>query len=116
MSLTIRRATPADVGVLVEFNLAIAWETEHKRLNRDVLSAGVRSLFADSTRGFYTVAESGGVYGEDPAFAGADDRHVGSTSPASGAGTELGAVTADLDGDCYASPPSIGAYEAQISP
>jgi GNAT superfamily N-acetyltransferase len=58
MTLSIRRATPADEAVLVEFNLALAWETEHKRLNRDVLTVGVRGVFADSARGFYTVAEN----------------------------------------------------------
>jgi GNAT superfamily N-acetyltransferase len=66
MSLVIRRATPADEAVLVEFNLAIAWETEHKRLNRDVLTVGVRAVFADAARGFYTVAqnERGEVVGQ----------------------------------------------------
>jgi GNAT superfamily N-acetyltransferase len=58
MSLAIRRARPADEAVLVEFNLAIAWETEHKRLNRDVLTVGIRAVFADRARGFYTVAEN----------------------------------------------------------
>ena len=41
MTLTIRRATPADAPVLVAFNAAIAWETEHKRLDPAVLAAGV---------------------------------------------------------------------------
>lgn len=59
MSLTVRRATPADVPVLVAFNAAIAWETEHKRLDSDVLAAGVRAVFDDPARGFYTVAERG---------------------------------------------------------
>jgi GNAT superfamily N-acetyltransferase len=59
MSLTIRRATPADAPVLVAFNAAIAWETEHKRLDPDVLAAGVRAVFDDPARGFYTVAERG---------------------------------------------------------
>ena len=60
MDLTIRRAMPADVPVLVAFNTAIAWETEHKRLDPAVLTAGVRAVFADPTRGFYTVAERDG--------------------------------------------------------
>ncbi len=59
MSLTLRRATVADVPVLVTFNAAIAWETEHKRLDADVLRAGVRAVFDDPARGFYTVAERG---------------------------------------------------------
>src|SRR5262245_53478498 len=58
MSLTIRRATPADEAVLVEFNTALAWETEHKRLRPDVLTAGVRAVFADAARGFYTLAQN----------------------------------------------------------
>ena len=66
MPLTIRRATAADEAVLVEFNLALAWETEHKRLNRDVLTVGVRSVFAGPARGFYTLAmdERGEIVGQ----------------------------------------------------
>jgi GNAT superfamily N-acetyltransferase len=66
MSLTIRRATPADEAVLVAFNAALAWETEHKRLRPDVLTAGVRAVFADPAKGFYTVAlnEAGEVIGQ----------------------------------------------------
>ena len=60
MTLTIRRATPADAPVLVAFNAAIAWETEHKRLDPAVLAAGVGAVLADPARGFYTVAERGG--------------------------------------------------------
>jgi hypothetical protein len=67
----------------------------------------------DSEPGSLPVPETGGVYGEDPAFAGADDQHVGAAGPASGAGVELDEAVADLDGDCYAAPPSIGAYEAE---
>ena len=60
MDLTIRRATPADVPVIVAFNAAIAWETERKRLDPAVLTAGVRAVFDDPARGFYTVAERDG--------------------------------------------------------
>jgi GNAT superfamily N-acetyltransferase len=66
MNLTIRRATPADEPVLVAFNAAIAWETEHKKLDPAVLTAGVRAVFEDAARGFYTVAvnEAGEVVGQ----------------------------------------------------
>lgn len=66
MNVTIRRAEAADEAVLVVFNLAIAWETEHKRLDRGVLAAGVRAVLADSARGFYTVAanDRGEVVGQ----------------------------------------------------
>lgn len=60
MTLTVRRATPADESVLVAFNTAIAWETEHKKLDTSVLTSGVRAVLADSSRGFYTVVERGG--------------------------------------------------------
>lgn len=60
MSMTIRRATAADEAVLVEFNAALAWETEHKTLRPDVLTAGVRAVFADPAKGFYTLAELDG--------------------------------------------------------
>jgi ribosomal protein S18 acetylase RimI-like enzyme len=60
MSVTIRRANRDDEDVLVAFNAALAWETEHKRLRPEVLLAGVRAVFSDSMRGFYTVAEEAG--------------------------------------------------------
>ena len=60
MNLLIRPATPDDVPVLVAFNSAIAWETEDKRLDPTVLTAGVRAVFDDPARGFYTVAERNG--------------------------------------------------------
>ena len=60
MTLTIRRATPADEPVVVAFNTAIAWETERKTLNPETLAAGVRAVLSDPARGFYTVAERNG--------------------------------------------------------
>jgi GNAT superfamily N-acetyltransferase len=60
MTLTIRRATAADEPQLVAFNAAIAWETEHKRLDATVLGAGVHAVLLDPARGFYTVAERDG--------------------------------------------------------
>jgi len=66
MSITIRRATPDDAGIMVAFNAALAWETEEKRLKPEVVAAGVAAVFADPTRGFYTVAvdEVGEVIGQ----------------------------------------------------
>src|SRR5262245_1028522 len=58
MNLKLRRATVADLEVLVEFNAALAWETEHKRLRPEVLTPGIRAVFLDAARGFYTVAEN----------------------------------------------------------
>ncbi|HVL11671.1 MAG TPA: GNAT family N-acetyltransferase, partial [Gemmata sp.] len=58
MNLTLRRAAVSDLEVLVAFNAALAWETEHKRLRPSVLNAGVRAVLADPAKGFYTVAEN----------------------------------------------------------
>jgi ribosomal protein S18 acetylase RimI-like enzyme len=44
----------------VAYNAALAWETEHKRLDEAVLLRGVRAVFADPAKGFYTVAERAG--------------------------------------------------------
>ena len=58
--MTIRRAEPGDVPVLVEFNLEMARETEDKELDPMVLSAGVQGIFDRPDRGFYLIAETGG--------------------------------------------------------
>ena len=55
--MRIRLATPADAQVLVEFNAAMALETERKELLPEVIGAGVRSLLANPAAGFYVVAE-----------------------------------------------------------
>lgn len=60
-SILLRDATPADVDALVEFNAAMAWETEHKRLDPAVLRPGVAAVFDDARRGFYLVAERDGA-------------------------------------------------------
>ena len=65
MPVTIRRATPADLPTLVEFNCRLAAESEGKTLDRDVLSAGIRAALADPAKGPYFVAEDGGeIVGE----------------------------------------------------
>lgn len=56
----IRDATRADIPFLVEGNAAMALETEHKQLDRDVLLRGVAAVFADPTHGFYLIAECNG--------------------------------------------------------
>ncbi len=60
MALSIRRAVAGDEAVLAEFTAALAWESEHKRLDGGVLLAGVRAVLADPNMGFYTVAERDG--------------------------------------------------------
>jgi GNAT superfamily N-acetyltransferase len=61
ISINIRRATERDIARLVEFNAAMALETEHKALAEDVLRAGVARVLAEGARGFYLVAECDGA-------------------------------------------------------
>lgn len=55
--MRIRTASEHDAGALIEFNRAMALETEHKQLLPEVISAGVHSMLANPTAGFYLVAE-----------------------------------------------------------
>ena len=57
MDIRVRRATTEDAAALVEFNLAMARETEGLELSRETLAAGVRHLFESPQYGFYVVAE-----------------------------------------------------------
>ena len=56
----IRKATPRDIGALVECNAAMAKETENKSLDLDRLTNGVAAVFESPQKGFYLVAEAGG--------------------------------------------------------
>jgi GNAT superfamily N-acetyltransferase len=58
---SVRDATAADLDAIVEFNERLAWETESKRLDRDVLRGGVARGLADPGRLRYWVAEAGGM-------------------------------------------------------
>jgi ribosomal protein S18 acetylase RimI-like enzyme len=55
--MNIRLAIKEDAASLVEFNQAMAIETEGKSLNHETLRSGVESVFTDSKKGFYVVAE-----------------------------------------------------------
>jgi len=56
--MIIRRAKPLDADSLIEFNQAMALETESKRLDSQILEKGVRAVFDDERKGFYVVAEN----------------------------------------------------------
>ena len=60
-TLRVRSATRDDVSTLADYNAAMAWETERKRLDRDTLERGIASVFEDPRRGYYLVAEHEGV-------------------------------------------------------
>ena len=61
MTLRIRRATPADAKVIVEFNTRLALETEGKALDPAVVGAGVVAALADPHKAIYFVAEENDV-------------------------------------------------------
>lgn len=57
-NIKIRIAEKADADLLVQFNQAMAFETEGKTLEHEKISNGVRGVFADAKNGFYVVAET----------------------------------------------------------
>jgi GNAT superfamily N-acetyltransferase len=58
--MQVRRALPWDLETIIDFNVAMALETEGKVLDQGALCTGVQALLADPGRGFYLVAEVGG--------------------------------------------------------
>lgn len=59
-ALRVRDAHPADQPALVQWNQAMAWETERKALDPSVLARGVATMLAEPRRGFYLIAERAG--------------------------------------------------------
>lgn len=57
----VRRATASDCNTLVQFNAAMALETEGKTLNLARLPDGVAAVLNDESLGFYIVAEESGT-------------------------------------------------------
>lgn len=58
--MNIRIANFEDKKSLIEFNQAMALETEDKMLDSNILQNGVEAVFADKDKGFYVVAEEDG--------------------------------------------------------
>ena len=54
----VRMATVDDLESLVRFNAALAWETEHRRLDLQRLRPGVQAVLTNTGHGFYVVAEA----------------------------------------------------------
>ncbi len=57
MSISIRDATSHDIRAVVEFNAALARETEGKELDLSILQQGVKAVVNNSDLGFYLIAE-----------------------------------------------------------
>ena len=58
--ITIRKATPEDATVIIDFQQKMAWETEHMTLIPEIIKKGVNAVFHDTTHGQYWVAEENG--------------------------------------------------------
>jgi ribosomal protein S18 acetylase RimI-like enzyme len=54
--MNIRIANSEDAASLIEFNQAMALETEGKKLDAGILKSGVEEVFHDDKKGFYVVA------------------------------------------------------------
>lgn len=59
-SILIRDARPDDVDDIVSFSSAMAWETEHRRLDRERVRQGTMALLDAPSYGFFQVAEASG--------------------------------------------------------
>ncbi len=59
--MNIRVATVSDIPILVQYNIAMAQETENKTLDYDVVHKGVTSVINDTTKGFYFIAKDADI-------------------------------------------------------
>ena len=53
----IRRAVESDLETLVNFNQAMAWETEQKKLDPETLTRGVSAVLKHRAQAFYLLAQ-----------------------------------------------------------
>ncbi|BBE18822.1 protein export cytoplasm protein SecA ATPase RNA helicase [Aquipluma nitroreducens] len=58
--MIIRQAKESDSASIVEFQLAMAWETEELQLDEPTVIKGVAAVFEDPAKGIYYVAETEG--------------------------------------------------------
>ena len=55
--IQIRQATPEDITTIVQFQIAMAQETENLQLDEDTVTKGVTSAMKDATKGTYYIAK-----------------------------------------------------------
>ncbi|PYQ62111.1 MAG: GNAT family N-acetyltransferase [Acidobacteria bacterium] len=60
MAISYRDATPHDAAAIIDFQLAMARETEDVSLDRPICTRGVQAVFDDRSHGRYFVAEADG--------------------------------------------------------
>jgi GNAT superfamily N-acetyltransferase len=61
MDIKIRTAALADLPVIADFNVRLAWESEDLALDAARVEAGVRALLIDPAKGIYYVADVAGA-------------------------------------------------------
>jgi GNAT superfamily N-acetyltransferase len=59
-TLSVRIGQEKDIDTLVKHNIALAQETEQKRLSPPIVAQGVQTLLKNPQYGFYSVAEMDG--------------------------------------------------------
>jgi GNAT superfamily N-acetyltransferase len=69
IGIIIREATPSDTEVIADYNCRLAFETEARRLDVELVRQGVGALLQDPAKGIYYVAEIP-ANGEPPMVAG----------------------------------------------
>lgn len=55
-TIRIRDAEPADGDMFADWSMAMAWETERKQLDADIVRAGIAAAIADPAKARYFVA------------------------------------------------------------
>jgi ribosomal protein S18 acetylase RimI-like enzyme len=60
MNIQIRKAIETDLATIVDFQLAMALETENLQLDKAIVEKGVAAAFKDSAKGQYFVTEIDG--------------------------------------------------------
>ena len=58
--MKIRKADKNDFEIIAEYNYNLAYETEDKKLDKDILIKGVKRILSDETKGIYHVCEVDG--------------------------------------------------------
>lgn len=58
--MIIRKAEVKDVDVIAQYNYNLAYETEDKKLDMNILTKGVKNIILDENKGIYHVCEIDG--------------------------------------------------------
>ncbi|NTW23164.1 MAG: GNAT family N-acetyltransferase [Lentimicrobium sp.] len=60
-NIDIRLACSDEADYIANSQVSMAWETEEYKLDIDAVSQGVMAVFDDPGKGFYLIAQSGGI-------------------------------------------------------